>query len=52
VSQVRNARHDILVKDVVKLIRKNFRIKRDRLEIYDDNGVLLKLTDRVEKART
>ena len=52
VSSEKRPAFGILVKDVVQLIRKNFRIKRDRLNIYDDNGVMLKLTDRVEKART
>ena len=52
VFQMRGANRIILVRDVLRLIRNVFKIKRDELELYDDNGDLLKLSDKVEKVRT
>ena len=52
VFQMRRANRIILVRDVFRLIRNVFKIKRDQLELYDDNGDMVKLSDKVEKART
>ena len=52
VFRMRSVNRIILVRDVLRLIRNMFKIKRDQLELYDDNGDLLKLSDKVEKART
>ena len=52
VFQLRRANRIILVRDVLRLIRNMFKIKRDQLELYDDNGDLLRLSDKVEEVRT
>ena len=49
--QMRKANHMILVRDVLHLIRNIFKIKRDRLKLYDANGDLLRLSDKVEEVR-
>ena len=45
-------RHFVLVKDVILTIKKNFKLLRDDLHVYSDEGIRLQPEDHVENGRT
>jgi len=52
IFEVGNVNYDVLVRDAIQLIRLNFKIKRDNLNLYDDTGSMLKLLDKIENGKT
>ena len=45
-------KHFVLVKDVILTIKKNFKLLRDDLHVYSDEGIRLQPEDHVENGRT
>ena len=44
--------HFLLVKDIILVLKKNFRILQDDLHVYSDEGIRLYPKDHVENSRT
>ena len=45
-------KHFVLVKDVILTIKKNFKLLRDDLHVYSDEGIRLQPEDHVKNGRT
>ena len=45
-------KHFVLVKDVILTLKENFKIIRDDLYVYSDEGIRLQPEDHVENGRT
>ena len=45
-------KHFVLVKDVILTIKKNFKLLRDDLHVYSDEGIRLQPEDHVQNGRT
>ena len=45
-------KHFVLVKDVILTIKRNFKLLRDDLHVYSDEGIRLQPEDHVENGRT
>ena len=45
-------KHFVLVKDVILTVKENFKILRDDLHVYSDEGIRLQPEDHVENGRT
>ena len=45
-------KHFVLVKDVILTIKKNFKLLRDDLHVYSDEGIRLQPEDHAENGRT
>ena len=45
-------KHFVLVKDVIKTVKENFKILQDDLQVYSDEGKRLDPKDNVDNGRT